>query len=177
MRVPRATRVRHGSLGPFTLLCLDVPLPAAASHPPRPRRRGRAKPRPRLPHAIAAARSRRQQSRRGGKEREGAEREPRGRRSRRVGVGYLVDGPRLGVVRVEEAKELRRADFGGVRVHEGRPLGGRGREPRGRRRERVRAPSSAVHGVHPGDAGPGVRVRVRGRGHRRAGHPMRGCRA
>ena len=39
---------------------------------------------------------------------------------------YLVDGLRLGVVRVEEANELSRADFGRVRVHEGRSLGGRG---------------------------------------------------
>ena len=53
-----------------------------------------------------------------------------------VGVlwAYLVDGLRLGVVRVEEANELRGAHFGRVRVHEGRPLGRRGREPLRRRR-------------------------------------------
>ena len=50
---------------------------------------------------------------------------------------YLVDGLGLGVVRVEEANELRGAHFGRVRVHERRPLGGRGREPLRRRRERV----------------------------------------
>ena len=55
-----------------------------------------------------------------------------GRRSRRVLWGYLVDGLRLGVVRVEEANELRRAHFSGMRAHEGRPLGRRdGREGAG----------------------------------------------
>ena len=43
--------------------------------------------------------------------------------------GYLVDGLGLGVVRVEEANELRGTHFSGMRVHERRPLGGRGREP------------------------------------------------
>ena len=74
-----------------------------------------------------------------------------------VGVfwGYLVDGLRLGVVRVEEANELGGAHFSGMRVHERRPLGGRGREPRRPPRDRVRV--HRVHGdvgVHPGDAGP-----------------------
>ena len=48
--------------------------------------------------------------------------------------GYLVDGLGLGVVRVEEANELRGTDLGGMRVHERRPLGRRGgREPYARR--------------------------------------------
>ena len=44
-------------------------------------------------------------------------------------MGVLVDGLRLGVVGVEEANELRGTHFSGMRVHQGRPLGGRGREP------------------------------------------------
>ena len=69
--------------------------------------------------------------------REGTEREPLLLGDGPVGVvlwGYLVDGLRLGVVGVEEANELRGTHFSGMRVHQGRPLGGRGREPRRRRR-------------------------------------------
>ena len=78
--------------------------------------------------------------------------------------GYLVDGLRLGVVRVEEANELGGAHFGRVRVHKRRPLGRRGREPLRRRRVLVwLGRMQGVHGVEPRDAGPGVRVRVRGR--------------
>ena len=67
--------------------------------------------------------------------REGAEREPYLWATVPSGnVGVSVDGLRLGVVGVEEANELRGTHFSGMRVHQGRPLGGRGREPLRRRR-------------------------------------------
>ena len=60
--------------------------------------------------------------------REGAEREPYLWATVPSGnVGVSVDGLRLGVVGVEEANELRGTHFSGMRVHQGRPLGGRGR--------------------------------------------------
>ena len=109
------------------MLCLTCPLLEATSPPLPRRRRDASKPRPRLPTPSPR---RVQKTTVLIHVREGAEREPYLWATVPSGnVGVSVDGLRLGVVGVEEANELGCAHFSGMRVHQGRPLGGRGREP------------------------------------------------